>query len=144
VTKTQSAGPISCLEHCAIRVLHCTIVIRAAMLMFPLFQTVITNRMRPQKLRGPFQFALFLQHNSTAEMASVDRPLKKLLQRTASICKLLLSTFLSVRWTVCLSVHLSCDFTCLTCACNMSGTFSRTQGHSHRVYVPPSSSVNFL
>jgi len=36
VTKTQSAGPISCLEHRATRVLHCAIVIRAAVLMFPL------------------------------------------------------------------------------------------------------------
>jgi len=30
VTKTQSAGFISCLEHCATRVLHCFIVTRAA------------------------------------------------------------------------------------------------------------------
>jgi len=36
VTKTQSAGPISCLEHRATRVLHCTIVTRAAVLIFPL------------------------------------------------------------------------------------------------------------
>jgi len=36
VTKTQSAGPISCLEHRATRVLHRTIVTRAAVLMFPL------------------------------------------------------------------------------------------------------------
>jgi len=35
VTKTQSAGPISCLEHSTTRVLHCCIVTRAAMLMFP-------------------------------------------------------------------------------------------------------------
>jgi len=38
VTKTQSAGPISGLEHRATRVLHCTIVTRAAVLMFPLLQ----------------------------------------------------------------------------------------------------------
>jgi len=36
VTKPQSAGPISCLEHRATRVLHCTIVTAAAVLMFPL------------------------------------------------------------------------------------------------------------
>jgi len=36
VTKTQSAGPISSLEHRATRVLHCAIVTRAAVLMFPL------------------------------------------------------------------------------------------------------------
>jgi len=36
VTKTQSAGPISCLEHRATRVLHYAIVTRAAVLMFPL------------------------------------------------------------------------------------------------------------
>jgi len=35
VTKTQSAGPISCLEHRATRVLHCTIVTAVAVLMFP-------------------------------------------------------------------------------------------------------------
>jgi len=37
VTKTQPAGPLSCLEHRATRILHCTIVIRAAVLMFPLY-----------------------------------------------------------------------------------------------------------
>jgi len=36
VTKTQYTGLISCLEHRATRVLHCAIVIRAAVLMFPL------------------------------------------------------------------------------------------------------------
>jgi len=55
VTKTQSAGPISCLEHRATRVLHCDIVTRAAVLMFPLLlQTVISNQMRPWRLRGGF------------------------------------------------------------------------------------------
>jgi len=44
VTKTQSAGPISCLEHRATRVLHCVIVPRAAVLMFPLLlQTVLSG-----------------------------------------------------------------------------------------------------
>jgi len=53
VTKTQSAGPISCLEHRATRVLHCTIVTRAAVLVFPLLlQTIISNEMRPRRLRG--------------------------------------------------------------------------------------------
>jgi len=52
VTKTQSAGPISCLKHRATRVLHCTIVIRAAVLMFPLsLQTIISNQMRTRRLR---------------------------------------------------------------------------------------------
>jgi len=37
VTKTQFAGPISCLEHRATTVLHCTIVTRAAVLMFPFY-----------------------------------------------------------------------------------------------------------
>jgi len=38
VTKTQSAGPISCLEHCATRILHHTIVTgAAAVLMFPVY-----------------------------------------------------------------------------------------------------------
>jgi len=50
VTKTQSAGPISCLEHRATRVLHCAIVTRAAVLMFPLLlQTDISNQMRPRR-----------------------------------------------------------------------------------------------
>jgi len=46
VTKTQpaGAGPISCLEHRTTRVLHCTIVTKAAVIMFPLLlQTVISN-----------------------------------------------------------------------------------------------------
>jgi len=48
VTKTQSAGPISCLEHRATRVLHCAIVTTAAVLTFPLLlQTIISNQMRP-------------------------------------------------------------------------------------------------
>jgi len=53
VTKNQSAGPISYLEHRATRVLHCAIVTRAAVLMFPLLlQTIISNQMRPRRLRG--------------------------------------------------------------------------------------------
>jgi len=56
VTKTQSAGPMSCLEHRTTRVLHCAIVTRAAVLMFPLLlQTVISNQMRPRRLRGEKQ-----------------------------------------------------------------------------------------
>jgi len=62
VTKTQSAGPISCLEHSTTRVLHCTIVTRAAMLMFPLLQqSIISNQMRPRRLRGAW-FIRLLQH----------------------------------------------------------------------------------
>jgi len=58
VTKTQSAGPISCLEHRATRVLHCAKVTRATVLMFPLLlQTVISNQMRPQRLRGGLHVA---------------------------------------------------------------------------------------
>jgi len=53
VTKTQSAGPISCLEHRATRVLHCTIVTTAAMLMFHLLlQSVISSQKRARRLRG--------------------------------------------------------------------------------------------
>jgi len=37
VTKTQSAGPISCLEHRATRVLHCAIVTTAAVFYVPSF-----------------------------------------------------------------------------------------------------------
>jgi len=37
VIKTHSAEPISCLVHRATRVLHCAIVTRAAVLMFPLY-----------------------------------------------------------------------------------------------------------
>jgi len=55
VTKTQSVGPISCLEHRATRVLHCAIVTRAAVLMFPLsLQTIISNQMRTRRLMGNF------------------------------------------------------------------------------------------
>jgi len=47
VTKTKSSGHISCLEHSTTRVLHCTIVTRAAMLMFPLLlQSIISKQMR--------------------------------------------------------------------------------------------------
>jgi len=53
VTKTQSAGPISCLEHRAARVLHCAIVTRADVLMFPLLlQSIISNQMKLRRLRG--------------------------------------------------------------------------------------------
>jgi len=53
MTKTQFAGPISCLEHRATRVLHCAIVTRADVLMFPLLlQAIISNVMRPRRLRG--------------------------------------------------------------------------------------------
>jgi len=48
VTKTESARCISCIEHCATRALHHSIVTRAAVLMFPLLlQTIIINQMRP-------------------------------------------------------------------------------------------------
>jgi len=39
VTKTQSAGPISCLERCATRALHSSLVTRAAVLIFPLYSS---------------------------------------------------------------------------------------------------------
>jgi len=53
VTKTQSAGPISCLEHRATRVLRSTIVTRAAVLMFPvLLQSIISDQVRLRRLRG--------------------------------------------------------------------------------------------
>jgi len=62
VTKTQSAGPISCLEHRATKVLHCAIVTRAAVLMLPLLlQTIISNQMRPRRLRGAW-FSRLLRH----------------------------------------------------------------------------------
>jgi len=54
VTKTQSAGSMSCLEHSTTRVLHCTIVTKAAVLMFPrLLQSIISNQIRPRRLGGP-------------------------------------------------------------------------------------------
>jgi len=60
VTKTQSAGPISCLEHRATRVLHCAIVTRAAALMFPLLlQTIISNQMRRRRPRVPGLVAFY-------------------------------------------------------------------------------------
>jgi len=53
VTKTQSIGPISCLKHRATRVLHCTIVTTAGVLMFPLLlQSIISSQIRPRRLRG--------------------------------------------------------------------------------------------
>jgi len=66
VTKTQSAGPISCLEHRATRVLHSSIVTRAAVLMFPLlFQTIFSNQMRPRRLRGHVHTKLLIYANIT-------------------------------------------------------------------------------
>jgi len=62
MTKTQSAGPISCLEHRATRVLHCAIVTRAAVLMFALLpQSIISNQMRPRRLKGAW-FSRLLRH----------------------------------------------------------------------------------
>jgi len=53
VTKTQSAGLISCPEHRTTSVLYCTVVTRAAVLMFPLLlQSVISSQMRLRRLRG--------------------------------------------------------------------------------------------
>jgi len=47
-----SAGPISCLEYRATGVLHSIIVTTAAVLVFPLLvQTIISNQMRPRRLR---------------------------------------------------------------------------------------------
>jgi len=51
VTKTQSAGPISCLEHRTTRVLHCSIVTRVAVLLFALLLQTNINQMRPHRLR---------------------------------------------------------------------------------------------
>jgi len=64
VTKTQSAGPISCLEHSTTSVLHCTIVTRAAVLMFPLYSSVSTNQMKTRKLIAVIGawFSRLLQH----------------------------------------------------------------------------------
>jgi len=74
VTKTQSAGPISCLEHRATRVLHCAIVTRAAVLMFPLLlQTIISNQMRRQRLRGAW-FSRLLRHPARRQSGSILSP----------------------------------------------------------------------
>jgi len=62
VIKTQTAGPISCLEHCATRVLYSIIVTRAAVLTFPLvLQSITSNQMRPRMLRGAW-FSRLLLH----------------------------------------------------------------------------------
>jgi len=74
VTKTQSAGPISCLEHRATRVLHCAIVTRADVLMFPLLlQTTISNQMRPRRLRGAW-FSRLLRHPERRRSGSILSP----------------------------------------------------------------------
>jgi len=53
VTKTQSAGPISCLEHHATRVQHSSIAARAAVLIFPLLLQAIINQHPASKRSGP-------------------------------------------------------------------------------------------
>jgi len=76
VTKTQSSGPtcISCLEHRATRVLHCAIVTRAAVLVFPLLlQTIINNQMRPRRLRGAW-FSRLLRHPARRRSGSILSP----------------------------------------------------------------------
>jgi len=74
VTKTQSAGPISCLEHRATRVLHCAIVTRAAVLMFPLLlQNVISVQMRLRRLRGAW-FSRLLRHPARRRSGSILSP----------------------------------------------------------------------
>jgi len=71
VTKTQSAGPISCLEHRATRVLHCAIVTRAAVLMFPLLlQTVVHNRIRPCTEQGAW-FSFLVRHQARKQSGSI-------------------------------------------------------------------------
>jgi len=72
VTKTQSAGPISYLEHRATRVLHCAIVTRAAVLMFPLLlQRIISNQMRPRRLRVAW-FSRLLRHPARRWSGSIS------------------------------------------------------------------------
>jgi len=74
VTKTQSAGPISCLEHRATRVLHCDIVTRAAVLMFPLLlQTILSNQMRLRRLRCAW-FSRRLRHPARRRSGSILSP----------------------------------------------------------------------
>jgi len=74
VTKTQFAGPISCLEHRATRVLHCAIVTRAAVLMFPLLlQTFTSNQMMPRRLRGAW-FSRLLRHPARRRSGSILSP----------------------------------------------------------------------
>jgi len=74
VTKTQSVGPISCLEHRATRALHCAIVTKAAVLMFPLLlQSVISNQMRPRRLRGAW-FSRLLRHPARRRSGSILSP----------------------------------------------------------------------
>jgi len=74
VTKTQSAGPISCLEHRATRVLHCAIVTRAAVLMFSLLLwSIISNQMRPRRLRVAW-FSRLLRHPARRRSGSILSP----------------------------------------------------------------------
>jgi len=74
VMKTQSAGPISCLEHSTTRLLHCTVVTRAAVLMFPLsLQSIISNQMRLRRLRGAW-FSRFLRHPARRRSGSILSP----------------------------------------------------------------------
>jgi len=78
VTKTQSAGPISCLEHRATTVglLHCAIITRAAVLTFPLLlQTIISNQMRSRRLRGAW-FSRLLRHPARRRSGSILRKKK--------------------------------------------------------------------
>jgi len=74
VTKSQSAGPISCAEHRATRVLHCTIVTREAVLIYPLLlQTIISNQMRPRSLRGAW-FSRILRHPASRRNSKPRNP----------------------------------------------------------------------
>jgi len=74
VTITQSAGPISCLEHNTTRVLHCTIVNTAAVLMLALsLQSIISNQMRPRRLRGVW-FNRLLRHPARRPSGSILSP----------------------------------------------------------------------
>jgi len=74
VTKTQSAGPINCLEHCATRVLHFAIVTTAAVLMFPLLlQTIISNQMRLRRMRGAW-FSRLLRNPARRRIRSILSP----------------------------------------------------------------------
>jgi len=74
VKKTKSAGTISNLEHSTTRVLHCTIVNRAVMLMFPfLLQSIISNQMRKRRLRGAW-FSRLLRHPTRRWSGSNQAP----------------------------------------------------------------------
>jgi len=76
VTKTQSAGPISCLEHSITRVLHCSIVTRAAVLCSDLAFLCMTNKTQILSILW-YEFVTNVEVASLSQVPSINEAISR-------------------------------------------------------------------